>query len=170
MSNTAPKPIPAHVVELDKRLTELTSHVERIQGGLNYMNALTDALVSMMGPDEVQKTIDERHVERLKPIAEAQKAHAMRAVADGKIVATEAVTAKSIVITIERNVRGSITNLRAQLAMALLPDLLTALDGKRVGDTVTIVNDTTKVEASYEIVEIYEPTDAGLEAPKPEAA
>lgn len=168
MSN-APKPIPALVVELDKRLTELTTHVERIQGNLNYTGAVIDALVSMMGAEEVQAIIDQRHIERLTPIAEAQKTQALNAVSEGKIVVTEKVTDKSIVIAIERNARNSVSNLRAQLPMALLPALMEAFADKKVGDTVTVTNDATKAQASYEIIEIYEPTPTGLEAPKPEA-
>lgn len=169
MSTSTPKtnhrPIPAQVIELEKQLQELTGHVERLQGRCNYLGVVTDALVAMMGETEVQNQIDAMHVERMRPIAELHKANTEKAVEDGKIVASEVIAPSSILVAVERNQRGAITNLRAQIALPLTPELHQLFVGKKAGDTVPVTRqmpDGTEATNTYEILEVYEPTEKGL--------
>lgn len=161
--NGSPKnhrPIPAQVVELEKRVEDLTGHVERLQGRISYLSVVSDALVAMMGEETVQAKIDDMHLERLGPIAETHKANTAKAVDEGKIVPTETVAPSSIVVAIERNKRGAITSLRTQIALPLVPELHQLFVGKKAGDIVQVTRNETTM--SYELLEVYEPTAKGL--------
>lgn len=163
MSANSPKnhrPIPAQVVELEKAVTTLTSHVERLQGSVNYLTVVNGALVRMMGDDAVQAKIDEMHLERLAPIAEQHVANTAKAVADGKITLSDVAAPSSIVVAVERNQRGVVTNLRAQIALPLVPELHPVFVGKVAGDTVSVTRG--EVTTTYELLEVYEPTPKGL--------
>ena len=154
------RPIPAQVVELDQKVTELLGIVDQQQRKLAYLSVVSDALVAMMGEGEVQVKIDEMHVERMAPLAEVHKANTLKAVEDGKIVGSEVISPSSIVVAVERNKRNAITNLRTQIAMPLVPELHPLFVGKKAGDSVII----TRGDASmtYEVLEVYEPTAKGL--------
>ena len=153
MSATKPRPVSTQVLELE-------SHVERLQGRINYLSVVSDALVRLFGEEAVQAKIDEMHLERLQPIAAAHKVNTAKAVEEGKIAVVNEVTPGSILVAIERNQRNAITGLRAQIAMPLVPELHSLFVGKKVGEVVTVTKN--EVTTTYELLEIYEPTAKGL--------
>jgi len=142
------------------QVLELEGHLERLQGRVNYLSVVSDALVSLYGEEAVQAKIDGMHLDRLKPFAEAHKASTLKALEDGKIVTCDEVTQGSLLVAIERNQRNVITGLRAQIAMPLVPELHSLFVGKKVGDVVTVTKN--EVTMTYELLEIYEPTAKGL--------
>lgn len=157
-----PKPIPVQVVELTQGLNAVQGQIAQLQQHANYVRIAVDALVQLMGAEEVQRVIDEQHLQRLTPMAEKMKETTLKALEEGKIAVVDTVTDKSIVIAVERNERNAITHLRAQLAMPLVTDeMQQKLLGHKVGDVVEFVHEQSGARVTFEILEIYEAVEPG---------
>jgi hypothetical protein len=155
-----------------KRIDAIEQDIPRILGGVNdgftrlssqlsELTEIVNALVSLVGEDDVAKSVTESRIAKAQQESDAAKAALAQAVTDGKYKATDVITEKSVIVGNEKNKEGvTIPPGRAQLLFTkLLEEFREKMLGQKVGFTVT-----TPPGGTFEVTEIYE------EVPAPVAA
>lgn len=126
------------------------------------------AVVEKIGPEEVQRIVEEKRVERDAAQVARAEAWLDEQVSSGKLVPADVLGEKSTLVGVEYTVEGEpIPPGRIQIPFSsVLPDLKPQLEGKGAGTRITTAGGTT-----FEVLEIYDavdPTTSLMELPMPD--
>lgn len=164
MSNGLNKPgiraqaraISTEVKELQQLFSRALVGIESRMGQqgnlLNRMSRVLNAVVELVGADEVQVAVDRAAQEEAAQRATAEKAALDNAIADGYVMPADSITELSIIVGHETDDKGNLVGTgRQQVAFRTIdPGSQEELLGKKVGDKVK-----TPVGGEFEIKEIY---------------
>lgn len=163
------------LTSLEKRVADVEQTISRVLMAVNQVIAnlnkdvgdvaeKLEAVVSILGPDEVAQAVGELRAQALRDAAEKTKADIAKAVTEGKLLKAEAVTdEKSLIVGKEVQKDGTEVppGYSAVRFLQLKPEYRTKLTGKKVGDVIETENG-----GNFTILELYEV----VPPPAPEAA
>jgi hypothetical protein len=151
----------ARIAALEQDLPKLLGSVNdafmRISTQQSELTEIVNALVALVGEEDVAKAVMEARMARVQQESDASKAALDKAVTEGKVVAIPAITDASIIVGVEKAKDGTVKHPgRAQIGFSkLLPDFQKMLLGQAVGFTVA-----TPEGGTFEVQEIYEAVPA----------
>ncbi len=134
---------------------------------LDESREILDAVVGLIGAQAVQEAIQGTRLAQMVDAANATKANIAKALAEGKLVKTEVVTAKSLVVGRETKPDGTeIPPGYAAIRFSQVKEAFqTKLMGLKVGEALD-----TEAGGKFEVVELYEEVVAAPAAPSPGSA
>lgn len=141
---------------LEKDIPNILSGVSegfmKLSGQLNELTEIVNALVGLVGEEDVAKGVTEARIAKAQEQSDSAKAALEKAVAEGKFEASETINETSVLVGIEKTKDGTVIPPgRAQLQFGtLLPDFKEQLLGQKIGFTVT-----TPPGGSFEITGIW---------------
>lgn len=141
LEDTIPKVISSFSQALNQLQQQVTNAVE-----------VLDAAISLLGPEQVQKTVVDARVTRARAEAESQKGQIAELVADGTLLADQVVTDKSIVVGQETREDGTLIEpgwFQHQFSQ-IKPEFQKELLGKGPGTEFKTANGNT-----YKLLEVY---------------
>lgn len=141
---------------LEKDIPNILSGVSegfmKLSGQLNELTEIVNALVGLVGEEDVAKGVTEARIAKAQEQSDSAKAALEKAVTEGKFEASETINETSVLVGIEKTKDGTVIPPgRAQLQFGtLLPDFKEQLLGQKIGFIVT-----TPPGGSFEITGIW---------------
>lgn len=151
--------------DIPRILTGINEGFTRISTQLSELTEIVNAVVFLVGEEDVAKAVTDARIAKAKQESEAAQAALEKAVADGQFKASETITETSIIVGTEKDKDGTVIPPgRAQLQFAkLLPKFKEELLGKTVGFVVT-----TPPGGSFEVTAVFDQVpQPPTEAPNP---
>lgn len=160
------EPVVRRVGELELLLFNLSRETEVLRDALQLIHEKQEVVIGLIndGKDLSLDNINEKAIE-LKALS--LKDRVDQGLKEGKIIAVDEVTEKSLIISRELDQDGTVANPRLQFALEkLIPEIKEKFVGKKVGELVK----TEDGKYDIEIMEIYDFVDQTEEATTEEAS
>jgi hypothetical protein len=137
-------------------LQALQGHLMQLDQRISAMEEIMSATTLVVGQEQVSDMVKSRRVEKADARSAAEKAALDVALGEGKVVKTETIGEKSIVVGREKDKDGNdLPPGRVQLLFGqFLPEFQPQLLGKGVGTTVD-----TPIGGKFEVTEVYDIVD-----------
>ncbi len=139
--------LPTVVAEVNKALTNIDKSLARFQ-------VILDALVEVVGPQQVQAAVDIANAKKEAERAEAAKQALEIAVKEGRLKAVTEVAPNTILVGKEVDKEGNQVGSRVQLSFkSIKPEFRDTLLGKSAGAVIDLPDGKFEVQEVYELVE-----------------
>lgn len=133
---------------------------------------MLDAVIQLVGVTEVQGVIEQNRLAAMKDAVEKTKANIDKAVVEGKLVKTDKIVEKTLIVGRETKEDG--TELPPGMAFVQIEQVKEAFRAKLLGQGVGFKMET-EAKGQFEVLDLYQPvpekpaTPVAAEAPPPPA-
>lgn len=127
--------------------------IEQTQKRLEKLEAVNEAVVSVLGTDVIQKAVDDTFDAKIAELRKTNQASIDKAAADGYLSASDTVAEGSLLFVTEQNDRGVDVGSRIWAYLQVPPEIRSQLLGKKVGDTVPTVQGGTLTVAGIYLID-----------------